>query len=166
MCPGPPAGSPAAVGADSEPRLTDGAAAWQQELKAWADDSPARVQGALDSKPVQKGQCLPQHMATTTAIPVTGEKCTDLEFQEAIEMFAVLFSFTKIILSWSLTHSKINIMLDSCFVLLGICKFGRLKKVIMGNNRTLCNNDVIIHNNDVIMGPNLCVTRNNGIIIT
>ena len=34
-------------------------------------------------------------------------------------MFAVLFSFTKIILIWSLTHSVKNVMLDSCFVLLG-----------------------------------------------
>ena len=40
-------------------------------------------------------------------------------FQEAIEMFAVLFSFTKIILIWSLTHSVKNVMLDSCFVLSG-----------------------------------------------
>ena len=32
-----------------------------------------------------------------------------------------------------------------------ICKFLRLKWVLMGNNRGLCNNVVIIHNNDVII---------------
>ena len=31
-----------------------------------------------------------------------------------------------------------------------ICKFERLKWVIMGNNRTQCNNDVIIRNNSAI----------------
>ena len=33
-----------------------------------------------------------------------------------------------------------------------ICKFRRLKQIIMGNNRTLCNNDVTIDNNNAILG--------------